>query len=157
MTSWLNSSLTTSGVTQPRSQHKAFSASLYRPRDRSHIGVSGICQKFRENPEIYTVRRSKIVDLFILCCRSSDSSYLIVFTAVRVGRGSSVGIATELRAGRFGDRISVGAKLSTPVHTGPGAHPASCAMGTGFFPRVNSGRGVTLTPHPLLLPLVMNE
>ena len=25
-------------------------------------------------------------------------------------------------------------------------------MGTGSFPRVKSGRGVTLTPHPLLMP-----
>jgi len=31
------------------------------------------------------------------------------------------------------------------------AHPASCAMGTGSFPGVKSGRGVTLTPHPLLV------
>jgi hypothetical protein len=29
-----------------------------------------------------------------------------------------------------------------------GAHPASCTMGTGSFPGVESGRGVTLTPHP---------
>ena len=34
------------------------------------------------------------------------------------------------------------------VQTGPGAHPASCTMGTGFFSGVKSGRGVTLTPHP---------
>jgi hypothetical protein len=34
----------------------------------------------------------------------------------------------------------------------PGAHPASCTMGTGAFPGVKSGRGVTLTPHPLLVP-----
>jgi hypothetical protein len=25
-------------------------------------------------------------------------------------------------------------------------------MGTGSFPAVESGRGVTLTPHPLLVP-----
>ena len=41
--------------------------------------------------------------------------------------------------------------------TAPGAHPAPCAMGTGSFPRVKNGRGVTLTPHPLLMPLVMKE
>ena len=34
----------------------------------------------------------------------------------------------------------------------PGAHPASCTMGTGSFPGVKSGRGVTLTPHPLPVP-----
>jgi len=40
------------------------------------------------------------------------------------------------------------ARYSAPVQTGPGAHPASCAMGTRSFPGVKSGRGVTLTPHP---------
>jgi len=39
-----------------------------------------------------------------------------------------------------------------PVQTVPGAHPASCTIGTWSFPGVNSGRGVTLTPHPLLVP-----
>ena len=57
-----------------------------------------------------------------------------------------------LRAGRSGDRIPVGARFSAPVQTGPGAHQASCTMGTGSFPGVKSGRGVTLTPHPLLVP-----
>ena len=63
----------------------------------------------------------------------------------------------QLRAGRSGDRIPVGARFSAPVQTGPGAHPASCTMGTGSFPGVKSGRGVTLTPYPLLVPLVMKE
>jgi len=45
-----------------------------------------------------------------------------------------------------------GARFSAPAQTGPGAHPASCTMGTGSFPGVKSGRGVTLTPHPLLVP-----
>ena len=56
-----------------------------------------------------------------------------------------------LRAGRSVDRIPVEARFSAPVQTGPGAHPASCIMGTGSFPGVKSGRGVTLTPHPLLV------
>jgi len=30
-------------------------------------------------------------------------------------------------------------------------------MGTGSSPGVKSGQGVTLTPHPLLVPLVMKE
>jgi hypothetical protein len=50
-----------------------------------------------------------------------------------------------------------GARFSAPVHTGPGAHPASCTMGAESFPGVKSGRGVTLTPHPLLVALVMKE
>jgi hypothetical protein len=71
---------------------------------------------------------------------------------ISCGPGSSVGIATELRAERSGDRIPVGARFSAPVQTGPGAHPTSCKMGTGSFPGVESGRGVTLPPHPLLVP-----
>ena len=43
----------------------------------------------------------------------------------------------------------MGARFSAPVQTGPGAHPASCTMGTGSFPGVKFGRGVTLTPYPL--------
>jgi hypothetical protein len=46
----------------------------------------------------------------------------------------------------------VGPRFSAPVQTGPGAHPASCTMGAGSFPGVESGRGVTLTLHPLLVP-----
>jgi len=68
------------------------------------------------------------------------------------GPGSVVGYSGWLRAGRSGDRIPVGTRFSTPVETGPWAHPASCAMGTGFFSGVKSSRGMTLTPHPLLVP-----
>ena len=73
------------------------------------------------------------------------------------GPGSSVGMATGYEPD--GPRIESrwGARFSAPVQSGPGAHPASCTMGTGSFPGVKSGRGVTLTPHPLLLPLVMKE
>jgi len=39
-----------------------------------------------------------------------------------------------------------------PVQTSPGAHPASCKMGTGSFPGVKCGQGVLLTTHPLLVP-----
>ena len=44
--------------------------------------------------------------------------------------------SNSLWAGRFRDRILVGARFSAPVHTGPGAHPASYTMGTGSFPGV---------------------
>ena len=46
----------------------------------------------------------------------------------------------------------MGARFSASVQTGPGAHPASYTMGTGSFPGAESGRGVTLTHHPLLVP-----
>ena len=68
-----------------------------------------------------------------------------------------MGYSDWLRAGRSGDRIPTEARFSTPVQTGPGAHPASCTMGSRSFSRVKSGRGVTLTPPPLLVPLIMKE
>jgi len=70
------------------------------------------------------------------------------------GPGSSVGIATGYGLDGLGIESRWEARFSTPVQSGPGAHPASCTMGTGSFPGVKSGRGVTPTPHPLLLPLV---
>jgi len=45
----------------------------------------------------------------------------------------------------------VGSRFSAPVQTGPGAHTACCTMGAGSIPGVKSGRGVTMTPHPLLV------
>ena len=53
-----------------------------------------------------------------------------------------------LRAGLSGDRIPVGARFSAPVQTGPGAHPASCTMGTGPFRGVKRpGRGADHPPY----------
>jgi hypothetical protein len=43
-------------------------------------------------------------------------------------------------------------RFSAPVQTGFGAHTASCTMGTVSFRGVKSGWGVTLTPHPRLVP-----
>ena len=56
-----------------------------------------------------------------------------------------------LRPGRSGIESRWGRDFR-PVQTGPGAHPASCKMGTGSFPAVKCGRGVLLTTHPLLVP-----
>jgi hypothetical protein len=51
----------------------------------------------------------------------------------------------------------MGARFSAPVQTDSQAHPASCAIGTRSFPGVESGRGVTLIPHPLLVPRSKNS
>jgi hypothetical protein len=73
------------------------------------------------------------------------------------GQGSSVNIATGYGLDGPGIKSWWRARFSTPVQTSPGAHPASCTMGTGSFLWVKSGWGMTLTPHPLLVPLVMKE
>jgi hypothetical protein len=67
------------------------------------------------------------------------------------GPGSSDGIATDYRLDGLGIE-SRWRRDFPPVQTGPGAHSASCTMGTRSFPGVKSGRGVTLTTHPFLAP-----
>ena len=61
------------------------------------------------------------------------------------------GIATGYGLDGPGIESRWGPRFSAPVQTGPGAHPASCTMGTGSFPGVKIGPGVTLTPHPLIV------
>ena len=76
---------------------------------------------------------------------------IYIFTAQHRGPGSSVSITTDY--GLDGPGSNPGGDEIFPLaHTGPGAHPASCKMGTGSFPRVKCGRGVLLTTHPLLAP-----
>jgi hypothetical protein len=63
------------------------------------------------------------------------------------GPGSIVGIATAYGMDGPGDRNPVGATLSAPVQTGPGAHPASRTMGTGSSPWVKRpGHGADHNP-----------
>jgi len=69
------------------------------------------------------------------------------------GPGSVVGIATGY--GLDGPGIEYRwrrdfSHLSRPA-LGP-THPPSCTMGTGSFLGVKGDRGVTLSPHPLLVP-----
>jgi hypothetical protein len=75
------------------------------------------------------------------------------------GPGSSVSIATGygLDGPGIESQFGGGARFSAPVQTGLGAHPASCTMGTGSFPVVECGRGVTLAPHPLLVQRSKNR
>ena len=66
--------------------------------------------------------------------------------------GSSVGIANGYGLDGPGIESRWGARFSALVQTGPAAHTASCPMGTGSLPVVKSGRGVMLTPRPLIVP-----
>jgi hypothetical protein len=111
---------------------------------------------FRRNAGLCTGLPRKGDVKFPVIFSSSDVVHFTYWTSneysIFSGPGSSVDIATELGAGRSGDRIPVGVRCSARVQTGPGAHPASYAMGTGSFPGVKCGRGVTLTTHLLLAP-----
>ena len=72
--------------------------------------------------------------------------------------GSSVSIATGYGMDGLGIESRRGRDFPHLSQTGPGAQPASCTMGTGSFPGgIRSGQVVTLTPHPLLVLLVMKE
>jgi len=83
----------------------------------------------------------------VLCIWVCECFFLELY-----GPGSVVGIATGYELDGPGVEVRRGARFSTPVQTGPGAHPSSCTMGTGSFPGVKSGRDVTLTTQPLLVP-----
>jgi hypothetical protein len=64
-----------------------------------------------------------------------------------MGRDSSVGIATGYGMDGQGFESRWGARFFAHVQTGPGAHPASCTMGTGSFPGVKRpGRGADHPP-----------
>jgi len=69
-----------------------------------------------------------------------------------LGPGSLDGIVSGYGVDSPGIESHRGSKFSTPVQTRPEDHPASCTMGTGTFPEVNSGMVLTLTPQPLLVP-----
>jgi hypothetical protein len=88
--------------------------------------------------------------------RHSFSTCLYTNLYYPITTGSSVGIANGYGLDGPGIESRWGARFFAPVQTGPGAHPASCTMGTGSFSGIKSGRGVTLTPHPLLVPWSRN-
>jgi hypothetical protein len=69
----------------------------------------------------------------------------------KTGSGSSVGIATDYGPDVPGIESRWGPGFP-PIQTGLGAHPASCTVGTGSFQGVKCGRGLLLTPRPLLVP-----
>jgi hypothetical protein len=68
------------------------------------------------------------------CYAAQIGSYLPTFRENLLVPSSRV-FGLLLWAGRSGDRISVRARFSAPVHTGAGAHPASYTMGTGSLSR----------------------
>jgi len=79
-------------------------------------------------------------------------SNILGATIQNLWAGGVVGIATGYGLHGPGIESRWGGRFSAPVQTDPGAHPAFCTMRTGTFPGVKNGRGVKLTPHPLLVP-----
>ena len=65
----------------------------------------------------------------------SDVEDFICDVCIARGPGSLVGIANGYGLDGSGIESRWGARFSVPVQTGPGAHPASCTVGTGSFPR----------------------
>ena len=65
--------------------------------------------------------------------------------------GSPVGIATDYGLGWSGDRIPVGGEIFRTCSDRYWGPPSLLYNGYRVFPGVKSGRGVTLTPYPLLV------
>ena len=67
--------------------------------------------------------------------------------ASTLDRDSSVDVATNYRLDGLGIESRGCSRISAPVQTGPGAHPASCTMGTRSFPGLKRpGRGADHPP-----------
>jgi hypothetical protein len=76
-----------------------------------------------------------------------EVDYLLYWLIVQPGYHNQY--SDSLRDGRTRDRIpGGGARFSAPGPSGPGAHPASCAMDTRSFPGVKRpGRDVDHPSH----------
>jgi hypothetical protein len=75
---------------------------------------------------------------------------------LHMGRESSISTVTRYRLDGPGIKFQRGARLSTRVQTGPGAHPAFNKMGTESFPGVKQlGLGGDHPPH--LAPRLKKE
>jgi hypothetical protein len=85
-------------------------------------------------------------------CREFVENYVTISVP-----GSVVGTATGYGLDGPGIESRFRARFFAPVQTGPGAHPAPCKIGSGSLPGLKNGRGVTLTPHRLLVPLVIKD
>jgi len=69
---------------------------------------------------------------------------------LHVGAHAACPYSDSLQSRRFGDRLPLGgARFFATVETGPEAHSISCTMGTRTVSRGWSGRGVSLTTHPI--------
>ena len=99
----------------------------------------------------YTDRIRPLIRQFLLLPNRISKFMISEWIVLPPGLISSAGILS-IPGDLCHFRFSIAVSFSAPVQTYPEAHPASCTMGMGSFPGVRCGRGVTLTPHPLLVP-----
>ena len=108
----------------------------------------------------YTFRKLRWMDWFIdwlilsVYVYGSVHRWSILIIVQRDATQSTLFIILQVHSTYFGCQphpSSVHKTVTTASGTGPGAHPASCKIGTGSFPGVKCGRGVLLTTHPLLV------
>jgi len=76
-------------------------------------------------------------------------TWIVVFAVKSETAASVLYPDYALRAGRSGDRIPVGARLSASVQPGPETHPVSYTKGTGLFPWVKRPKRGVHHPHHL--------
>ena len=119
---------------------------------------------FRPNQPLISVWIARYITFsYAPRCTSAPTSGGLIFTVPIFGAKTGCKHRPKVLV-KYGDGLFLspgldgpgsnpgGGRGFPPAQTGPGAHPASCKMGTGSFPGVNCGRGVLLTTHPLLVP-----
>ena len=105
-------------------------------------------------PNIYyrlinNYRSPRSVNNTLHCIIIGELNVRVLYT--EYGPGSVFCIATGYGLDGPGIESQWGARFSAPVQTGPGAHPASCTMGTVSFPGVKRPRR-DAESSPLLVP-----
>ena len=84
--------------------------------------------------------------------------YSVIFhRTYSVARADHYSCIVYRRLSRLGDRIPAEARFSATVQTGPGAHPASCTIGTRYLSRGNQAGAWRWTTHLILALMLKKE
>jgi hypothetical protein len=83
-----------------------------------------------------------------LCAYRSSILHILPVALYHVGSDGSIGIATRYELDDLRIESQWGERFSAPVQTGPGAHPASCTMGTGSLSRGKGAEAWRWSPTP---------
>jgi hypothetical protein len=95
-------------------------------------------------------REANIFYFSLLSHERKTENVFVSSTHLVRGPGNSVGIATGYGLDGPGIESRWGRDFSHTSRPGPGAHPASCTVGTGSFPGVKRpGRGADHPPPPI--------